>query len=81
VPEWNFRRRECFPSLPPSRPLRLPYGMDESCAPTPPGPIGASAAAGAIATPPPTKTFRDAVLREEIETWINEGGAGDEPGP
>ena len=22
-----------------------------------------------------------AVLREEIEVWINEGGAGDEPGP
>jgi hypothetical protein len=56
--------------------------MDTLYSPAPPGPPGASAAtARAIAAPQPAKSVGDAVLREEIEIWVNEGGAGDEPEP
>lgn len=56
--------------------------MDDRKQFTPPPPPGsADAASPAIATPCPAQGADDAILHEEIEVWLNEGGAGDEPAP
>ncbi len=40
---------------------------------------GGDGAPGPATVPP--QPGDSAFLREEVETWVNEGGAGDEPGP
>jgi hypothetical protein len=56
--------------------------MDDRYTPIASDPPDVTDAAGrVIARPHPAQGPRDPILHEEIEVWVNEGGAGDEPGP
>ena len=59
-----------------------PWRMDDRPLPIASSPLSVPAAVSqVIANCYAAEDSADAIPHEEIEVWLNEGGAGDEPGP